>query len=94
MSSKTNLVNVREREGARTAILFVHGFSGDESGTWGEFPRFLVDEPTLDGWDIHNVGYSTSLAPDILRSVTTSSREHDDDPPTSDCHDPSHPPAQ
>ena len=47
------------------AIVFIHGFGGDPSTTWGQFPDFLMEDPALDGWDVYSLGYSSKLAPDF-----------------------------
>lgn len=51
--------------GARAAIIFVHGFSGDTGQTWGDFPKFLIAEPLLAGWDVYAVGFPSSLRVDV-----------------------------
>jgi pimeloyl-ACP methyl ester carboxylesterase len=56
-------------EGAKTAIVFIHGFGGKAVKTWGNFPEMLAADTRLDGWDIFNLGYNTGLAPDILRKI-------------------------
>lgn len=48
------------------AIIFVHGFTGQQTSTWGQFPSLLRDEPALGCWDIYSMGYSSRLAPDIV----------------------------
>jgi hypothetical protein len=47
------------------AVLFVHGFSRDSRDTRGDFPKFLAEEPRLNGWDIFSLGYHTRLRVDI-----------------------------
>lgn len=47
------------------AVVFVHGFTGHVSRTWGDFPRYLADDPTLKSWDIFAVGYPSSVFIDI-----------------------------
>ena len=49
----------------QTAIVFVHGFSGDARKTWGQFPDFIMQTSGLAEWDVFSFGYSTSLMPDI-----------------------------
>lgn len=61
--SESNIVNHRV-DGAPHCILFIHGFGGDAYATWGDFPRLLVEEPRLNGWDVRSFGYATSLMPD------------------------------
>jgi hypothetical protein len=38
------LIKIRERKNASSALLFVHGFTGDSRQTWQEFPRILAME--------------------------------------------------
>src|SRR5689334_15736618 len=64
--STPRLVEFRNQRG-KAAIVFVHGFSGDAEKTWGEFTRFLMQEPRLSSWDVYGLGYSTSLRIDVPR---------------------------
>lgn len=52
-------------DGHETAIVLVHGFAGHPRLTWGDFPKFLVAEPRLAGWDVLSLGYKTNLRLDI-----------------------------
>lgn len=65
-SSKPALIPYRERDYAKAAIIFLHGFSGDTSGTWGRFPELLLAEPELRSWDVFALGYPSSLRLDVL----------------------------
>ncbi len=58
------LVTFRESN-ALCAIVFIHGFSGHASNTWGSFPGFLAEDPRLTNWDIYGLGYPSSLRVDI-----------------------------
>ena len=60
------LVEHRKTEKNPAAILFVHGFSGDPTKTWGQFPELLMTEERLNGWDIYSLGYHTGLGLDVL----------------------------
>ena len=60
------LVSNRFRDRSVSAIIFIHGFSGNAEVTWGLFPKLLQKEPRLRGWDIHSFGYSTSIWADIV----------------------------
>ena len=57
------LIKVRERKKSDSALLFVHGFTGDSQKTWQEFPRILGTEEDLGTWDIFSLGYNTSFLP-------------------------------
>ncbi len=63
--AKPELLAFKERRSAETAIVFVHGFGGNATKTWGRFPEFIAQKKALDNWDLYSLGYSTSLAPDI-----------------------------
>src|ERR1700693_5524627 len=52
--------------GAKVVLVFVHGFSGDPSKTWGQFPDFIDADSRLNDWDILSIGYTTRLVPDIV----------------------------
>ena len=58
------LVPIVERDEARAAIVFVHGFGGSAQDTWGLFPSLLSDVPALSEWNIYSLGYSSKLTPD------------------------------
>jgi pimeloyl-ACP methyl ester carboxylesterase len=64
MSDTPRLISHRH-QGSRTALVLLHGFGGDPAATWGDFPALLAAEPLLSHWDVHSVGYSTSLAFDV-----------------------------
>src|SRR3954454_21425537 len=49
----------------KAAFVFVHGFGGDTSATWGAFPRFLMDDPRLASWGIFGLGYASSIRVDV-----------------------------
>lgn len=53
-------------KGQEAVILFIHGFSGNNAKTWGEFPDLLMQSPALSGWDIVSLGYSSKLEPDLV----------------------------
>jgi pimeloyl-ACP methyl ester carboxylesterase len=59
------VLNAVRTEGSDVVLLFVHGYSGDLTATWGDFPSLLRLEPRLHGWDIFSLGYSTSLFPNF-----------------------------
>lgn len=56
---------VHRNRNARAALVFIHGFCGDRVATWRDFPRFVMEEPRLDGWDVYGIGYPSSLSVDI-----------------------------
>ena len=60
------LVEHRRSRSSPVAMLFVHGFSGDPTKTWGNFPSLLMGEKRLNGWDVYSLGYHTGLSLDIV----------------------------
>jgi len=67
MTAKSpELVEHRKTEKNPVAILFVHGFSGDPTKTWGRFPTLLMEEKRLSGWDVFSLGYHTGLSLDVV----------------------------
>ena len=66
MLQQPRLQVLRQNDTVENAILFVHGFSGDEVKTWQDFQPFLLDESSLKQWDVFSLGYpSEKLSPDI-----------------------------
>jgi len=55
-----------EKQPKRVAIVFVHGFTGDLTGTWRKIPEFLSQEPKLGEWDFVFFGYPSSGFFDLL----------------------------
>jgi pimeloyl-ACP methyl ester carboxylesterase len=53
------------QQGTRSAIVLVHGFSGDVLTVWKQYADGLCNESRLANWDILGAGYSTSLRIDI-----------------------------
>lgn len=64
--SDVPLLTPFRQQGAKAAVLFVHGFSGNPAATFGEFPRFITEDARLNGWDLFSIGYVTKLVPDIV----------------------------
>lgn len=56
---------LHHREGNRSAIIYVHGFTGQATQTWGEMPALLAADPALDGWDHCAMGYESSRFLDV-----------------------------
>jgi pimeloyl-ACP methyl ester carboxylesterase len=63
MKQGHELKEVYRRMGAQSAILFVHGFTGDADETWDRFPFVLGAEESLGSWDILSLGYHTNFLP-------------------------------
>ena len=67
MSKSVEFVNFRPASSAKndTAIVFVHGFTGDVEKTWGKIPGFLGADPRLNEWDLLGVGYQSNRRFDL-----------------------------
>jgi hypothetical protein len=63
MKQGHNLTKVSSRIGAQSAILFLHGFTGDADETWDRFPFILGAAESLQDWDIFSLGYHASFLP-------------------------------
>ena len=60
-----NLDIMRQDPGNKACVIFIHGFQGDPTATWADFPKLLTEDPALDGWDVLSFGYESDLAPDL-----------------------------
>jgi hypothetical protein len=63
----TELIPIRRRADNDSALVFVHGFTGEIRKTWGRFPEFLTAEPRLAGWDLACFGYRSRPWLDLRR---------------------------
>ena len=56
---------LRCRHGVTSAVLFVHGFTGNAKTTWDTFIRTLQEDKRLNDWDVYSLGYSSRFAVDV-----------------------------
>src|SRR5258706_591695 len=56
----------RQVPGNEAAVVFIHGFSGNITATWGEFPAFVAQHGAFAGWDIWCLGYASNLRVDVV----------------------------
>ncbi len=66
------VTSFRETEGANNLLLFVHGFSGEASDTFGIIPELLANEPKMDGWDMKPLGFTKPVAPELGKDIWAS----------------------
>lgn len=59
----------RETENSNSAILFVHGFSGDAENTFSEAPKLLMANEEINGWDMFPLGYSGNVVPEMGKNI-------------------------
>lgn len=62
--SALGIKNVRVT-GKKAAVLLVHGYTGASDTTWQVMINRMLDDPSLGGWDVLSIGYSTSLRLDV-----------------------------
>ena len=65
----------REEEGAQGVILFVHGFSGEASDSFGQIPHLLMEEAELMNWDLFPVGFSSFIEPEQGKEIWASTAD-------------------
>lgn len=59
----------RETKGANNLLLFIHGFSGEASDTFGSIPDMLMKNSKMDGWDMKPFGYSQYVTPEMGKDI-------------------------
>jgi len=62
----------REQEGAQGVVLFVHGFSGEASDSFGHIPELLMEEKELENWDMFPLGFSSFVEPEQGKEIWAS----------------------
>jgi pimeloyl-ACP methyl ester carboxylesterase len=67
MPKTVQFVNFRPSSLAKneTALVFVHGFTGDVAKTWRRIPEFLQAEHRLNDWDLLAIGYQSNRRFDV-----------------------------
>lgn len=66
---KEPVTKFRETENFNSAILFVHGFSGDAENTFAEAPKLLMANEEINGWDMFPLGYSGNVVPEMGKNI-------------------------
>ena len=70
---KEEVVTVfRETENANSVLIFIHGFTGEASNTFGEIPKFLAKDKEMNGWDMFPLGYSENVKPALGKQIWAS----------------------
>ena len=69
---KKEVVTSFREDGAPNLVLFVHGFSGEASETFGNIPDLLMGNPEMNGWDLMPLGYSENVDPEMGKTVWAS----------------------
>jgi pimeloyl-ACP methyl ester carboxylesterase len=76
MPKTVEFINFRPASSPKneTAIVFVHGFTGDVAKTWRRIPEFLQADPRLNEWDLLGVGYQSNRRFDLTGLWSSDSR--------------------
>lgn len=61
----TPLACIRKHEANQTAVVFVHGFTGNGLATWRNLADRVAADDRLSSWDLWTITYGTSWLPDI-----------------------------
>jgi pimeloyl-ACP methyl ester carboxylesterase len=69
--AKELVTNFRD-ENSTNAVIFVHGFSGEASDTFGNIPQYIIEDPKMKGWDMFPLGYSENVKPSMGRGIWAS----------------------
>ncbi|MCB0464983.1 MAG: caspase family protein [Aequorivita sp.] len=69
IAKKEPVTKFRETENSNSAILFVHGFSGEAEKTFGEAPKLLMENDAVAGWDLFPLGYSGNVVPEMGKNI-------------------------
>ena len=69
ITKKEPVTKFRETENSNSAILFVHGFSGDAENTFSQAPKLLMENEDMDGWDMFPLGYSGNIVPEMGKNI-------------------------
>ena len=68
-AAKEPVIKFRETENSNSAVLFIHGFSGEAEGTFAEAPKLLMGNEKMDGWDLFPIGYSDNVVPEMGKNI-------------------------
>ena len=66
---KEIVTSFRKTEDATNLLLFIHGFSGESSDTFGRIPELLMADAKMDGWDMMPLGYSQYVKPELGKDI-------------------------
>jgi len=58
-----------QRDEGNNLILFLHGFSGESTNTFGIIPKLLQSNSKMDGWAMRPLGYSHYVKPELGKDI-------------------------
>lgn len=59
----------RETETSNSAIIFIHGFSGEAENTFANAPQLLMESEEMEGWDMFPMGFSGNIVPEMGKNI-------------------------
>ncbi|OUR92412.1 hypothetical protein A9Q87_08035 [Flavobacteriales bacterium 34_180_T64] len=68
-TKKEVVLSFREEEGNTNLLLFLHGFSGESSDTFGKIPELLIKDSKMDGWNMKPLGYTHHVKPEMGKDI-------------------------
>ena len=66
---KEVVLSFREEEGNSNLVLFIHGFSGESSNSFGKIPELLMKDSKMDGWNMKPLGYTHFVKPELGKDI-------------------------
>ena len=67
--SKQDNTESWERSEGNNLLLFLHGFSGESKGTFGNIPKMLQSDSNFDGWAMKSLGYAPVVQPKLGKDI-------------------------
>jgi len=68
-NEQKEVVTTFRDEGNTNLLLFIHGFSGESSDTFGKIPELLMNDANMDGWDMKPLGYTHFVKPELGKDI-------------------------
>ena len=65
----TDYSTVELEEKEKSALIFIHGFGGQQDETWGDTFKYLRANREFAKWDFYSFGYNSGLLPNIFKGI-------------------------
>lgn len=73
LEEKSEVVTAfKKTKDANNLLIFLHGFSGEASATFGSIPSLMSAEESMQGWDIVPFGFSENVNPIFGKNIWAS----------------------
>lgn len=68
-----NIINAyKDSPDAKNVVIFVHGFTGEATNTFGKLPLFLAEDDRMSDWNLYPMGYNQYVKPYLGKHVWAS----------------------